>query len=195
MRIYAPGVLAVVLAGLVVWSYIYFKELRPVGTQTRLVRMPEVLLTVEDVKLAGRSNGKPIWRLDAKKLMVSQNRAVTTFEGIHDGAIYKGGKPAASIRAGRATYDSGAERFDAFGGVSIRTQDGTTLQTSGLSYSGFTKQLLCPNRVTISRKNSRGSVDRLVADLGNDFVEADNLRLKVATKDLEEIEQAVEKPR
>ena len=189
MRKYLAPSVAVVLVGLVVWSYIHFKDYRPVGANTQLIKPPGILLEVEGIKLAGRSKGRPIWRMDADRLMFSQNQYVTTVEGIHGGAIYQDGKPAASVKAGRASYDSIRHSLDASGGVSINTKDGTMLKTTELTYDDITKRISCPKKVSIVRGTSRGSVDKMVADLGNDTVEADNLRMRIMTKDIDALQR------
>lgn len=167
----------------------YFKDYRPISTDARLIRPPEILLTAEEIKLAGRSGGEQMWRVDAKRLTLSQNRMVTTLEDIHSGAIYEKGEPTASVKAGRAVYNSFSQRFDASGGVRVTARDGTTFQTSRVSFDGLSRKLVCPVKVTLVRGETQGSVDRLVADLAQDSVEADNLRMRTTVKEIEELQE------
>lgn len=196
MRRYIAPIVAVVLIGLIIWSYIHFKDYRPVSTDTRLIRPPEILLSVEEIKLAGRAKGQPMWRLEAKRLTLNQNRAVTTLEDIRDGTIYDDGKPAASVKAGRAVYDSARQRLDVSGGVRVGSkEDGTVMETSRVTYEGLTRRIICPSEVKIVRGESHGTVDRLVADLAQQTVEADNLRMRTTTKELERRQEASDDPR
>ncbi|MGC4044260.1 MAG: hypothetical protein QM758_10715 [Armatimonas sp.] len=98
-----------------------FKPPSPFAPPTRPLMPADVGLSLSEVRLVGRSEGRRAWTLSARTVEGTRNRSRLTMRGnIEAVPLEKDGKtPQANIKAPQAAYDTLAKTITAEGGVEV----------------------------------------------------------------------------
>lgn len=170
LRSLAAPAAAVVMIGLIVASFIWLKDYRPFGSPQPPSAMADIGLRLDNVELAGRSDGNRAWQMQAKQVEVSTDRQTTVFRNISNCVVYDHEEPAASLRAAKVTYSSFNRDLVAEGGIKMTADNKMSVGTNTLRWSFLTRKLVCPDKLSFSMGAAKGSAVSLDADLANDVV-------------------------
>ncbi|MEO7718134.1 MAG: LPS export ABC transporter periplasmic protein LptC [Capsulimonas sp.] len=153
--------LAIVVAGVTIWSYKTLGRYQPFADLMNPRRNPmgEMQLQISNAIVTGRDEGKVKWRVKAKAIFVSRDRYTVTADGIHDGFFYDDNeRPILQMSARTATYQApggfGAEAaFSSLqlnGGIEARVlkAGGPTFRTDSLIWNGQKHLVQAPGQVT-----------------------------------------------
>jgi len=174
----AAGLLLLILASLV-----WLKEYQPFPRVDELSVPPKIALRLDDAEIAGRSDGRLLWRFKARTVEISRDRVYTTFTGISRGTVYGDGKPALRLSGHKALYNSFTRDIQGSGGIRAHAPSGLGLRTDRFSWNAYQQKLFCPARVTIVTKAGKGSAERLYADLRTDEVILENARMRIPVEE------------
>lgn len=93
-------------------------------------------------EIIARSAGVRRWRLIADRIDLHrypsgalENIRTADFRGIHDGILYRSGKPEATFSAQHASYDHVQQRFDIKKKIRVKTVKGDSLQSEECIWS------------------------------------------------------------
>jgi hypothetical protein len=122
-----PQIGLVLLAALAIWATAYgLKHLQMyqpfadiIGQQNGTGQLD---LEVHDARAAGRSHGRPVWRLKAAQITFTQDQETVSVDGIRDGVLCdSAGRDALSISAGHADFSNPMGLYSAanFGVLSL----------------------------------------------------------------------------
>ncbi len=181
-----PVIAAVVLAALVA-SLVHFRGYSPYHVRRDLIGNPEVVMSLRDVEIAGREDGKPAWSFDARRADVSRGRVRTILTDVRAGKLYDRGKPVATVAAGKAVYNSINGNVEVTDGVKIKSVDGYQAEAQKVVWTGFNKHLYCPGKVVFRSKGGSLAGNNLIADVRNGEVTLDNGKLAVEVSVLEKL--------
>lgn len=185
-RKYIQPVIAIVVIIILVGSFIHFRRYSPYKVGSGINANPEILLSLSDVEIMGRSNGQKKWCFSAKHAEVARGRAVTSVTSIHDGKIYDNGKEVASIEAGKAFYNSATGNVMVSGGIKLSSPQGYKAFADGATWTGYSNSLTCNGKVKFTVDDSTVEGQNLVADLKGQKVTMDKPRLAIDILDFQD---------
>lgn len=183
-----PTVAVFVIAALVV-TIVRYRRTLPYNIDHRVSGNPEIVLGLKDVEVVGRSGGDRIWSFKADRADVARGRARTTLLDIQDGKLYDGDKVLASVKAGKAVYDSLSGNVEVMDGVEVTASKRYSVSTDRAIWVSFFKRLTCPGKVRFRAARSELVGTNLVADVNNREVKLDKARMIV---DMQDVAEAVE---
>lgn len=137
----------------------YARGYRPlVGlTPTDASALPgDVTLRFEGIKVVGRSNNQPAWRLTADRIDTTRSRSRLDFSGNIEASLLQSGKARAIFTAPFATFDANARALQATGNLLCRvrspkrlndTKNELRIETSLLNWIVGSDLILCPGIV------------------------------------------------
>lgn len=105
-----------------------------------------------NIELKEDQEGKPIWRLKAKHVIMSKDKNSADMEGL-DGYFIKDGNKLA-IKADKGTYSRKEQKVYIEGHVEGESSDGLILHAENLSYDGK-KQVLSTDKFFTAEKDGR----------------------------------------
>jgi lipopolysaccharide export system protein LptA len=135
---------------------------------------------VSDATLVGRRQGSKSWEIHARRVIAASDGRTTTFIGVTHGTLYRNGRPAATVSAGKAVYDDTIKTLRVSDGLRLRV-NGLVLSTKNLNWSTATGRLRCPGTVTAHWDNGTASVAALEGVLGAERFEGRKARLLART--------------
>lgn len=102
----------------------------------------DVAIRLTDAKFTSRDQGRPQWtmRADSIELHPLPYGGLDTFRsvdfaGIHDGALFRQGKPEATFSASRATFNQTNQQFDISGGLKLNSHKGDSMEADECVWS------------------------------------------------------------
>jgi len=146
---------------------------------------PAIILEIDDVYLVGMGDKTKLWSLNARKVEIGRDRAITTLSGISDGKIFDKGKTVLKMRAGRAIYDERREDLQLSSGIEIAGTEGQRVVARGAHWDSRTALLTSTSRVKVSGQWGDVSGDDLVVDLRNENMVMRNVSFRVSISELE----------
>jgi hypothetical protein len=188
-RRYLTPVIAVALIAALAASLIYFRKYSPYKVPDRLMGNPEIVLSLSDVEIVGRSDGEKLWSFKARRADVSRGRINTQFIAIGDGKLYDEGKIVATVTAGRAIYNSSSGNVAVAGGVKVAATQGYRAEAEEALWSAYFKQLRCPGGVIFATDGSELSGQNLVADFKKQEVTLEKAKMTIDIADVKELEE------
>ncbi|MGH7707624.1 MAG: hypothetical protein ACREM8_09605 [Vulcanimicrobiaceae bacterium] len=119
------------------------------------------------------------WSIAYDKITSDPSETTLRLDGIHDGIIYRKGKPYLRFHAAHATVNSQTQDFTADGKVHIETIDRTkprTFETDFISWSQALQRLALPHPVTITTRDaSKLTIGSLSIDVLHRKIHAENV--------------------
>lgn len=138
----AAAAAVVALAGLVylpIWVHRHDSPPASVTTPPREV----ILAEVPDATLVGRHAGHKVWAIHAERVLASADGITTTFVHVDRGTLYRNGRAAARLSAGRAVYDDHRKTLEAEG---VRLgAEGMTLTAERMRWSASSGAVFSPS--------------------------------------------------
>ena len=183
----APVIAIMIILGLGV-SVVRMWRYSPYKMKRDLVGNPEIVLSLRDVEISGRNNGKKFWSFNAETVDVTRGRIVTTVAGIHDGRLYDEGKLVAKVAAGRAVYNTINGNVEVSKGVKVQSTTGFRASADRAIWTRGTSQLVCPGKVVFASGDSNLVGKNLVGDVRQNEVRLEHGRMLVDVEDLTKIE-------
>lgn len=153
---------------------------RPAPSVRSAARQPSA--DVSDATLVGRHQGVKSWEIHARRVIAAASGRTTTFIGVTHGTLYRDGRPAATVSAGKAVYDDTTKTLRVSGGLRLNV-NGVLLTTERLNWSTATGRLRCPGPVAAAWTHGTASVADLQGVLGSERFEGRRARLTAATPD------------
>jgi len=193
-RRYLSTAVVVALIGGLVTSFVYLRRYSPYRVSGLVAGNPEIVLSLRDIEMVGRSGGEKLWSFHADRADVARGQVSTTFYSIRDGSLYDEGKVVASVKAGKATYNSGTDDVEVTGGVEIASPRGYRAEAERARWSSYFKRLWCPGRVIFSAGDSEIIGYDLTADMRNQEVSFVRGKMVVAVSDMQELGEGNAKP-
>lgn len=167
-----PQIGLVLLAALAAWATAYslkhLQKYQPfadiIGQQNGVGQLG---LEVHDARAAGRSHGRPVWRLRAAHITFTQDQQAVSADGIREGILCdSAGRDALSIAAGHADFANPMGLFSPSnygvlsltGGIvaTVHGRNGPTLSCSSLVWNAGTGIADVPGAVQIAFPNGSG---------------------------------------
>lgn len=171
-----------IIAGLTItlvslWKY------SPYKITNKIVGNPRIILSLKNVEVVGRSDGRKIWSFNAKQAHVSRGRFRTELVAISNGKIFNDGKHVVTITAGKAVYDSSTGNVEVTDGVKVVSVHGYTAQAKQARWSNSMKALRCPGKVRFTADGSVLVGQDLVANIDNQEVEIEKAKMVIEIPD------------
>lgn len=101
-----------------------------------------VRIQIREAVVISRAQGVPRYTVQAKEIRLRQtpnggleNLSGADFVGIHDGILFREGKPDVFFAAQNASFDQATQRFTVSGGIQARTVRNDTLTAESLVWS------------------------------------------------------------
>lgn len=101
--------LAIVIAGLTIWSYRSLGRYQPFADlmNPQMNPMGQMALQISDATVTGRSGGRVQWRVQAKTISVGRDHYSVTADDVHDGVFYDAHeRPIVKMSARQAAFQS-----------------------------------------------------------------------------------------
>jgi len=92
------------------------------------------------------------WSADYDKLITNADQTVLDLQGVHNGIIFKNGKPYLRVRAAHMTINTLTRDFSATGPIhveTVRSNPRRTFDTTAATWSDATQHLSLPRRIEI----------------------------------------------
>jgi hypothetical protein len=188
-RKYITPVIIIVIIGVLVATLIRFRQYSPYRIPGTLVGNPEIILSLKDVEIIGRSKGNRVWSFKANSAAVSRSKTRTEFVLINDGRLYDDNKQVASVTAGNAVYDSVMGDVVISGGVKLEAKSGYKASAERAEWSAYFKQLKCPGKVSFQAGDNKLTGINLVADLRKQEVSMEKGSMAINLSEIEELER------
>lgn len=187
-RYLVPAVALVLLAALAATLTVFWKY-SPYKITSNLIGNPRIILSLKNVEVVGRSDGKKAWSFKAKQADVARGRYRTELTSISEGKLFDiDEKHVATVTAGKAVYDSSTENVEATDGVKVVSVQGYTAQAEQARWSSFMKQLFCPGTVKFTANGSELIGQNLVADIDDQEVTIEKAKMVVEISDISELD-------
>ena len=182
LRRLLPWMTGAAIAGVLVWSFVYLKDIHPLGSlEARLGgdNLSGVAIRFEGSRLVGRLEGKPVWQFDADTIELSRDRRLATFRGIREGVLLRNGRNAATISAGKVVYDTYTRNISVPGEATVRLQDGPELRVRDSHWNSKESRLECRGGVSMSLAGSELQGDGLTLELEKKQLDITKVRGKI----------------
>lgn len=189
IRRYLTPVIALGVIGALVTTLVYLRKYSPYKVSDTLIKNPEIILSLQDVDIMGRSDGKKMWSFHADRVEVSRGRYRTEFFSIKDGKLYDDDKVAASVTAGRAIYDSSTGNVEVADGVKIVSIQGYRAEAESATWSGYFRKLRIPGQVKLSSSESMLTGRNLIADIANENMMLDKPKMVISISEMEKADE------
>lgn len=168
MRRYLWAIItALSIVGLALWfgvAAVKENERARSGTRTQTRQPQAKTMTLYKGRVSGRRDGRPFWRFDSERIEQGLNGGPTTFCGLHDGVIYRSGKPYITFTADRARYDPGVEQIHLTGSLVAVFPEGT-LRTTEAVWHIRDERLIVEVPVEVEGKSYQLSAGGMEVDL------------------------------
>jgi len=174
-----PWITAGVVAFALVWAFIYLQATHPFGgleTKLRRDQLPGIAIQFVNVKFVGRQNGEKAWELKTDVVEVSRDRQYATFRGPIAGVLLKGEKPAVSISASQAVYNTITRNLSAPGSANLKVSDGPVLIVKNVYWNARKSKLVCSGGIRARFDDSTMEGKDMTADLAKKEVVLHNVR-------------------
>lgn len=129
----------------------------------------------------GRANGQKLrfksWSADYDKIVSNADQTVLQLENVHNGVVYKNGKPYLRIRAARMTVNTVSRDFATAGPMLVETVGTTparTFETNSATWSDAAQKLTLAQRIVIHS----GAADPLTIGSLTFDVKSGNLEIR-----------------
>ena len=154
------------VAGLIcLISILVFRRYLPyVGSTLEPSQPPSVVLEMRNARFVGLNHKGKIWSLKAKKVEIGQNRYMTTLTGITQGKIFDAGKPALTVEAGKAVYNSLAGSMVMDEGILLTGPDSEKIIAKGADWNSTTSLLRSFGKVRYESPWGEALTDRLLVN-------------------------------
>ena len=175
MKRWIPWITGAVVAGALVWTFFYLKDVHPLGALGAKLgsdSLAEIGIRFKDATLVGRSGGKKIWEIKAKTIDISKDRRLATFQGLTQGALLQNDKRIASIAADKVTYNILTQNVAAPGTAELKVEDGPTFKVHKVFWNAQKSKLFCEGGVDAAIGGGTMHGERLTADLKNKEITA-----------------------
>lgn len=170
---------AIIMIAALVSTLVHFRKFSPYKLPSSVVGNPQIVLSLDDVQIVGRSDGHKIFSFMSKRADVSRGRYTTLFYAIRDGKLYDNEKPVAFITAGTARYDSISKSVEVTDGVKVSSIQGYLADAEQAMWSSELKLLTCPGKVVFSARGNQLVGENLVADLNNRVATLEKARMEI----------------
>lgn len=113
----------------------------------------------EGNRLDGRS-----WSLDYDRVKMSTDQVLAELDGVHDGKLYRKGKPPVHLQAKHASVNTATNDFTLTGPIRITANDGgksRTFTSDAAVYSAFAQTLTLAHPSTFSQDSATIHVDHV----------------------------------
>src|SRR5437763_5001142 len=126
---------------------------RPLPPGYREAGLGDVTIQLGKSEIISRLDGRRQWSLKVYKIDLKHQVlgadpdqfTSATFDNIHEGILYRDGKPEATFSARTASFDNPTQRFDVRGGIKVRTVHGDTVESDNLLWSDREDFVRFPN--------------------------------------------------
>ena len=168
MKRWFPWITGAIIAGGLIWSFFYLKDLHPLGSLGSKLdddSLPEVAIRFKDATLVGRSGGEKVWTFDAQTIDVSTNRRFATFQGVARGSLFEDGRQIASLTAEKVVYNTATRDITVPGTVELKFENGPTFRAQDISWNARQSRLFCEEGVDAILDGGTMHGERMTADL------------------------------
>ena len=187
-RYLVPAVALALIAALAVTLASFWKY-SPYKITSNLIGDPRIILSLKNVEVVGRSDGKIAWSFKAKQADIARGRYRTELSDISDGKLFNfDEKLAATVIAGKVIYDSSTGNVEVTGGVKVASVQGYTAQAEQARWASFMQQLICPGKVKFTADGSELIGHNLVADMDDKTVTMEKAKMVVEISDISELD-------
>lgn len=128
---------------------------------------PAKTMTLYGSRISGRRDGRPFWQFDSERVEQGLNGGPSTFYGLHDGVIYRDGKPYLSFDADQARYDPALEQIHLTGHIVAVFPEGT-LVTEGAVWYVRAERLTVEVPVEVDGEGYQLSAGAMEVDLASE---------------------------
>lgn len=138
-------------------------------------------ITTKNCKVLGNRISTRSWTFDCTKATLSPDGINATIEGVHDGVLYKNGKPYLKLAAKQVSVNTQTFDFTAIGTVHIETispSDGTTrsFETDLVQWTNATKMLVLSHPSIIRSGDQIMKVSNMTVDFNKSEVHMGNIQ-------------------
>lgn len=168
MKRWLPWVTGAVVLGGLVWSFLYLKDLHPLGPLgSKLDRgtLEGVSIRFKDATLVGRSDGQKVWTFHARTIDLSKDRRHAAFTGVTRGSLMRDGRQIASLSADKAVYSTLTRNVAVPGGAEFKLEEGPSFKVRNVLWDAKKSTLLCREGVEIELAGSTLHGERMTVDL------------------------------
>jgi LPS export ABC transporter protein LptC len=144
---------------------------RVAGVETASVLPPNIALRLKKIRAAGREGGKQAWTLQADIVDTNRDRNQVTFSGNIVVTLLSEGQSRATLNADFANYQGQLKTLVATGKVNgifrdpNNTANSLQIATDYAFWNIGTREVRCPNKVTITLPNGVVRGTQFVVDL------------------------------
>ena len=111
--------------------------------------------------LVGRYRGEKQWSFRTDRMVARGD--VVELKGLHDGVIYREGKPYLTVEAPEGIWYQNTNDLDLLGGVRVTYRDEMEFVTERLRWQAAAQRLVVPGPVTFRNRDGRMQAGRLEA--------------------------------
>lgn len=143
----------------------YARGYRPLaGLPASSAFPPNVNLRFEDIRVVGRSKGRPAWVLTAGRVETTRSRSRIEFADGVGATLLQNGRPAANLSAPTASYDTVSRSLRLWGSIVCHVRN-LRVSTPVLFWDAGSNLVRCPGlvRITHARGDVRG--EQLTVDI------------------------------
>jgi hypothetical protein len=148
MRRLVPTLLVLAALFGLVRLFRYARQFDPTLAQVRQGAGPEVSIKLQNATIVSRKRGVREWTVKANSIDVHpteygglENYASVDFHGIHNGTLYRDGKPEARFHAKSAAYRQNDGTFDISGPMGLVSKDNDRLDADSCQWSERTDEV------------------------------------------------------
>jgi hypothetical protein len=136
-------------------------------------------VVIEHGLAQGRRITGPSWRFDYDTVQTSPDGSLSDINGVHDGILYRKGKPFMAMTAARLSVNTITDDFSASGPVHLRTLDPDhprTLDTDAAVWTNASQTLTLSHPVQIDDEGAKAVVTNVTIDFKTGKSHAGSIR-------------------
>jgi hypothetical protein len=124
-------------------------------------------VVIEHGLAQGRRITGPSWRFDYETVQTSPDGSLSDINGVHDGVLYRKGKPFIAMTAAHLSVNTITDDFSASGPVHLQTLDPQhrrTLDTDAAVWTNASQTLTLSHPVAIDDEGTKATVKNVTID-------------------------------
>ncbi|MFQ3550135.1 MAG: hypothetical protein SNJ70_10345 [Armatimonadota bacterium] len=182
-----------IIAVALVISISFFKQYLPyLGRSLQPTHSPDILITMENVKVIGISGNNKSWQIKADSLNLAQNRTIVTIKNINDGIVFIDKDRKLKLSSKKIIYDINSKTLRADGGFVITQPDIFTIKGNSVVWTEYNKQLTSQEELTFKNQWTEVTAEKFIADFNTQEYQMWQVKMKADPKQLEQLEEKIQ---
>lgn len=185
MRHYSLKVLAIAAILLMLLCVYVFRHYLPYsGIDLSPRQTPAIVISMNNVYMAGVGKCGKMWSAKAQKVEIGQNRIIAELVDIHDGKIYSDNQIVMRATAKGGVYNLFSKELMLQGSVVLTGNNGQMITGKGADWNSMTKTLRSIGRVNYISGKTNITADSLFVDMKTKRMDMQNLNMTFTVDDL-----------